>query len=216
MTSSMGGYSTKLIRIRCPHCKKVTEKFSRGHYETTYGSPVRRCVYCGKTFFNDEYKEYALYLFGYTGKIGVAGLLTAIMFNSIMIYIVVLFFSCIYHGTPMFGLPLYLLITVGLAWACNRHVLAWIYGFLNTEELHRKMVDRIEGRSGKQTAELRESVARLSSREYLDTLRGCGIYVPEYFYQRLEEKPSLQMTCSKSFPEPLSGKQIGPMRWTFE
>ena len=210
------GHSTKLIRIKCPHCKKVTEKFSRGHYETTYGSPVRRCVYCGKTFFNDEYKEYALYLFGYTGKIDFMGLLTVIMFNYPPIYCAILLFLSIYHSTPIFGYLVPIILFSGFAWACNRHILAWIYGFLNTEELHRKMVDRIEGRSGKQTAELRESVARLSSREYLDTLRGCGVYVPEYFYQRLEEKPSLQMTCSKSFPEPLSGKQIGPMRWTFE
>ena len=98
-----------------------------------------------------------------------------------------------------------------LDWIEIREVLVWIRSALNAEEVHRKVVDMIEGRRGKQTPELVESVARLSSREYLDTLRGCGVYVPEYFYQRLEEKPSLQMICSRSFPESLSGKQTGPV-----
>ena len=199
------------IKIRCPYCREITDKIRRINFSITFGSPLRCCRYCGKTFFNKEYQECALYLFGYTGKTNPLVPIYTILLCACSVCYTIFMIWGLCHGRAgmVYALPAILLVSA-FSWSCVKLTLEWIYGLLKPEALHRRMVDKIEGRNGGHTRELKESITRLSSREYLDTLRGCGVYVPEYFYQRLEEKPSLQMICSRSFPEPLSGKQTGP------
>jgi len=45
--------------VKCPHCKKIVES-GRGRTEQ-YGSPIRKCQHCGKTYVDNNYVEAAFF-----------------------------------------------------------------------------------------------------------------------------------------------------------
>lgn len=45
---------------KCPHCGSTTEHRSSHDYSDHYGSPIRPCYSCGKTYIDNEYSEPAL------------------------------------------------------------------------------------------------------------------------------------------------------------
>ena len=53
------GFVTK----KCPHCGHTWESRSSHDYSDHFGSPIRMCYTCGRTYVDDEYIEPALATF---------------------------------------------------------------------------------------------------------------------------------------------------------
>ena len=53
--------ATTFVKIKCPHCHKVLEKYSfHGMNEGKYwGNPEKKCPHCLKTYFDDRFREIA-------------------------------------------------------------------------------------------------------------------------------------------------------------
>ncbi len=170
--------------IRCPRCGAQVERECPPEGETLPGSPLRACPDCGRLYFDEAYAEPALTAFEKA----------EIKFPWIKI---------LYALVPTAGALVYL-----NAWL-NEHTtgtlvplvafgaLAVFFDVMLVFELvkaarkspvKKAAMARLEGRAEADEA-LRESMGRLSKKDYLDALVKCGDYVPAYFYKRIGEKP---------------------------
>ena len=171
--------------IRCPHCGASIERTCPPEGKTLPGSPLRKCPDCGRLYFDEIYAEAALTAFEKA----------EIRFPYIKI---------LYALIPTAGALVYLhqyrnapgttalvpLITFGaIAVLFDILLIAELVKAARRSKVKKELLARIEGRAGALEQELRESLERLKSKDYLDALTKCGEAVPAYFYQRIGEKP---------------------------
>ncbi len=170
--------------IRCPRCGARIER-SCPEGESIAGSPLQTCPDCGRLYFDDAYAEPVLTAYE----------AAEVDFPYIKI---------LYALIPTVGTLLYLhsylrdprsqhlavLITFGALAVFFDVLLIIAIGKVIPKAGRKKaFLDALEGRAGELSAELRESLERLSGKDYLDALYKCRVYIPKYFYRRIGAEP---------------------------
>ena len=169
--------------VKCPKCGKTTER-NVSHSRDHYGCPLRVCDNCGSTYFDDSYIEKGLA--EYSSKGGTFSI--TFIFWTIVSNLAVPFAIYLMLTEEFSGVFILMLVIFGaLAVLCDLGLVKTIRNRSNSTEFHKKQLDLIEGRGGYKDEELACSMSRLSNREYLDTLKKCGVEIPDYFYERLNK-----------------------------
>ena len=170
--------------IRCPRCSAQISRPCPPEGETLPGSPLRACPDCGRLYFDDVYAEPALTAFDKA----------EINFPYIKIlYAVIptagsLIYLRQYLQTPTTGALVPLIAFSVLAIFFDVMLIVDIIKAVRKSAVKKETLARLEGRAAA-PEELRESMERLSKKDYLDALVKCREYVPNYFYKRIGEKP---------------------------
>ena len=177
--------SEEIFTVRCPRCGAQIERENPPEGETLPGSPLRKCPECGRLYFDNAYAEPALTAYEEA----------EVNFPWIKI---------LYALVPTLGAIVYLRqhlltpTTGTLVPLIAFSIIAVFFDVLLILELIRTVpklkrraaaLERLEGRGGETDEALRESMERLSKKDYLDALVKCNAYVPTYFYKRIGEKP---------------------------
>ena len=118
------------------------------------------------------------------GELNFWGFIWTLISNTLAI---VLLYSGLKEGfsdAALFSFGIFAL----MAAAFDVGIVRMIKNRMNSAEFHQKQIDYIEGRTKERTPSLVESMNRLSSKEYLDALRSYGVEVPDYFYERLQNR----------------------------
>ena len=174
--------------VKCPKCGKTTER-SVSHSREHYGSPLRVCRNCGTTYFDDSYIEKGLA--EYSNKGGDVNIVTVffpIAFTVAALFFLYGIFMSIFTAGPV-GTFIFAFIPFGaLATLFDVGLVKSIKNHKNSDEFFKKQLDLIEGKGGYEDEELARSMSRLSDRGYLDALKSCGVEVPDYFYERLNQE----------------------------
>jgi len=172
--------------VICPNCGKLIEKTRTVDSQFLQGSPFRTCPYCNQTYFDKEYKEMGIELF--TDKGGTIKLSTIGVFlvsnGALIVFVYLAIIDAIAQGFhPFFLIPIVMFGTLSLI--VDIGIIDTIYCRVHIKEHNQRKIDYIEGRGRERTSEVIESMNRLSNKDYLDALVRHGVYVPEYFFNRL-------------------------------
>ena len=174
----------EMSTIRCPRCGARIERPCPDG-QTVPGSPLQKCPDCGRLYFDEAYEEAAL---------------TAYEAASINFPYIKILYALIPTAGALVYLRSYLrdprseylivLIAFGaLAVFFDVLLIAAIAKAIRQSGRKKAFLDAIEGRAGELSAELRESMERLSGKDYLDALYKCRTYIPKYFYRRIGAEP---------------------------
>ena len=149
------------------------------------GSPLRKCPDCGRLYFDDAYEEPALTAY------------EAAIIN--FPYIKIIYALIPTAGTLLYlrsylhdPRPQYLIVLIAfgaLAVFFDVLLILAIAKAIPAAGRKKTFLDMIEGRAGEIDAQLRESMERLSGKDYLDALYKCRVYIPKYFYRRIGADP---------------------------
>ena len=185
--NSLRGGKTVVSKTRitkCPYCGGdiiTNTKNDRGYDDT----PFRSCPKCFRTYFDGAYQEPGILAYEDNGgKIPFSLLILA----GITTYGIVALIVAIIQDGWSSGLLLPLIFIGGLAILFDLTLLSRIICRLdNNKKHHQRQIDLIEGHRGTMSQKLKDSMGRLSSTSYLDSLKSHGVKVPAYFYKRLEK-----------------------------
>ena len=181
ITMTLRQYAYHSAVVKCPNCRHRVERVNL--QAGNLGSPLSRCPYCQEIVYNPYVKEPALVIYeDKGGDPNIWSVLNTILFNTLFI---VLLKPILQAGRLTAPAWVALILCGGLALLFD---VGWVRLFKvrrHLEEYHQKQMDRLEGRAGEQSEELRESLRRLSQKKYLDELEKYGVEVPEYFYHRI-------------------------------
>ena len=170
--------------VRCPNCNEVADRTKTVDKDWKFGTPLRSCPYCGRKYFDSFYKEEGIERFQDNGvHINAWSVIWLIV--SLLFVIGFLSSSDAKVGAIIFGV-IFVIFAIGF--------LRTIKALFHPKEYHQKQVDLIEGRGETMSAELAESMRRLSKKEYLDELAHNGVIVPQYFYDRIKKYEPVQST----------------------
>lgn len=183
-------------RVKCPHCGKDLEFNHTIDTKDLSGSPLRKCPYCGVTYFDGAYKEPAITQFTELSKDTPmpfrAAFLTLIFGGSLYS---VMFMSSENWSSSILGIiifSIFAILTVICAFTFLIHLLKFIRRLRFPEQYmsaaKTKAINCLEGREGQISDELASSLARMENPLYLSALKKNGVDVPQYFYDRLENK----------------------------
>ena len=166
--------------VDCPYCDMYADSKVLLKYHPPVGTPYRTCPKCGRVYFDSGYQENAIAWFTDTGvDMTPVRFIGALVFSWAQIAYSI---QCIRTKTIFWpGFLSLLIITL----TADIDVIKAAWNWIRAKEYHQKRVDELEGRGDELPPEVAESMKRLSDRGYLDALRARGVYVPEYFYQRL-------------------------------
>lgn len=168
--------------VRCPSCNKIAEMTTTTHGLT--GSPFRTCQNCGVTYFDSGYKEPGLLIFESKAGDGFPmGAITAAAFTFAAVFLI---YQMVIEGAGGSGILFAAIFMAIFAVIFDAGVFVSVKEIIHSDKYHQKQIDRIEGKNGEMPDDLKESMLRLSNREYLDALKAHGVSVPDYFYQRLK------------------------------
>ncbi len=171
--------------IRCPHCGAQIERERPEQEQPLAGSPLRKCPDCGRIYFDDAYAEAALTAFE-TAEV-------KFPYIKILYALVPTAGAAVYLRqhllTPTTGSLVPLIAFSAIAILFDVMLICELVKAARRGRRRKDFLDRLEGRAGEAEPGLRESLERLSKKDYLDALVKCGEYVPVYFYKRIGEKP---------------------------
>ncbi len=177
--------SEEKTTVRCPHCGAQIERESPPKGKTLPGSPLRKCPDCGRIYFDNAYAEAALTAFE---KAEVNFPYIKILYAAVPTLGAIVYLRQ-HLLTPTTGTLVPLIAFSIIAVFFDVMLICELVKAARRGKIKKAFLDRLEGRTGETEAELRESVERLSKKDYLDALVKCNEYVPVYFYKRIGEKP---------------------------
>ncbi len=170
--------------VRCPNCNKVVERTTTRDEEVLYGSPFRKCSYCGTAYFDPDYQEKAItYFQDKGGELSFWSIVWLLISNAAAISLPIIASK---EGGMEGGMWLAFFAFLVLAIIGDVGLVRLIYNRVNAEKFHQKQIEYIEGRTGERDNELEASMRRLSDKHYLDALKAHEVDVPDYFYERLQ------------------------------
>ena len=171
--------------IRCPRCGASIARDCPPDGQALRGSPLRTCPECGRLYYDDAYTEPALEAYEKA----------EIRFPHIKILYAIaptagaLVYLHSYLNNPTIGMRVPLIAFGILAIFFDVMLIMELGKTVRKSAAKKEQMALLEGRSGAPDEELRKSLERLSSKDYLDALVKCNEYVPAYFYKRIGEKP---------------------------
>ncbi len=181
----MNAMSEEKNTIRCPHCGASIERDCPPKGKTMSGSPLRKCPNCGRIYFDNAYSEAALTAFE-KAEINfpwIKILYALVPTTGALVYLRQ------YLSAPTTGALVPLIAFSVIAVFFDVMLVFELVKAVRKSKVKKAFLDRLEGCAGEAEPELRESMERLSKKDYLDTLVKCNEYVPTYFYKRIGEKP---------------------------
>ena len=177
--------SEEKTTVRCPHCGASIERENPPKGKLLSGSPLRKCPDCGRIYFDNAYAEAALTAFE---KAEVNFPYIKILYALVPTVGAIVYLRQ-HLLTPTTGTLVPLIAFSIIAVFFDVMLICELVTAARRGKIKKAFLDRLEGRTGETEAELRESVERLSKKDYLDALVKCNEYVPVYFYKRIGEKP---------------------------
>lgn len=166
--------------VTCPYCGNIADRTRTVDSQELKGSPFRVCPHCDKAYFDPAYHEVAISVYkDEGGEVNFWGFSWFLISNGLVIFFII---NAITEGKMLWApFLIFLLIALVIDFGVGR----LIYNKIHADIYHQKSIDAIEGRTKNQTGELAASMVRMSNKAYLDALKAHGVYVPDYFYERL-------------------------------
>ena len=154
------------------------------------GSPRRQCPRCGKTYFDNQYAEPALYLYS-TKPVKPKFLLW--LLGSVFFAVVLFIYTVVMQGYRENLLSAIILAAALIIYLTRliRALHARLHWDDFTEKFHQENIMCLQG-IRKPPIPLDQSLDRLSQEEYLYYLLSHGTEVPEYFFHRIDCQPDPQ------------------------
>ena len=167
--------------VHCPNCGCVADQTRTVDSQELKGSPFRVCPHCKEVYYDSAYHEPAISVYeDKGGEINFWALVWILLSNGLVIFFIV---NAIKEGEMLWAPFLFfLVIALVFDFGAGRA----IYRRINAQIYHQKSINSLENSVGDKTGNLGASMERMSSKAYLDALKAHGVYVPDYFYERLQ------------------------------